>query len=260
MKVIKLEAMTARSEAKEANRGVERADNRVKVLGVGVSSTSEAQVLGKIGEFLTKNDKMRLIVTINPEFVMLAQDDPEFKKILNGADLAIADGVGLKLAGVRQVVPGRKLVEALLHKGYRVFYLGSRVAAEVAKKFGGGYDDGEKNIRAGEQESERIIAKINKYKPDILLVAYGAPWQEKWIWANRRKLKAKIGMGVGGTFDYLTGHTSVPPEWVNKMGLEWLWRLVHEPWRWRRQLALIRYLYKLAVTDANNRTACNCKL
>ena len=248
MKVIKLEAMTARSEAKEANRGVERADNRVKVLGVGVSSTSEAQVLGKIGEFLTKNDKMRLIVTINPEFVMLAQDDPEFKKILNGADLAIADGVGLKLAGVRQVVPGRKLVEALLHKGCKVFYLGSFVAAEMAKKFGGAYDDGEKNIRAGEQESERIIAKINKYKPDILLVAYGAPWQEKWIWANRRKLKAKIGMGVGGTFDYLTGHTSVPPEWVNKMGLEWLWRLVHEPWRWRRQLNLVRFAWTIMTT------------
>jgi len=248
MKVIKLEAMTARSEAKEANRGVERADNRVKVLGVGVSSTSEAQVLGKIGEFLTKNDKMRLIVTINPEFVMLAQDDPEFKKILNGADLAIADGVGLKLAGVRQVVPGRKLVEALLHKGYRVFYLGSRVAAEVAKKFGGGYDDGEKNIRAGEQESERIIAKINKYKPDILLVAYGAPWQEKWLSANSRKLKAKIGMGVGGTFDYLTGHMAIPPEWINKMGLEWLWRLVHEPWRWRRQLNLVRFAWTIMTT------------
>ena len=226
------------------NRQLKQTDDRVNVLGVGVTSASESQVLAKIDGFLAKTGKMKLIVTVNPEFVMLAQDDPEFKKILNSADLAFADGVGLKLAGVKEIVPGRKVVEAIVRR-YRVFYLGSRVASEMAKKFGGQYDEGEKSIRAGEQESERIITKINKYKPDILLVAYGAPWQEKWLWANRHKLKAKIGMGVGGTFDYLTGHVLLPPEWVNKMGLEWLWRLVHEPWRWRRQLRLLRFVLLL---------------
>ena len=224
---------------------VKQSHNKVKVLGVGVASTELVEVLTKVDEFVRKNHKLKLIVTVNPEFVMLAQEDEEFKKILNGADLAIADGVGLKLAGVRNIVPGRRIGEALLQKGYKVFYLGSRVASEMAKKYGGAYDDGEKSIRAGERESKRIVAKINKYKPDILLVAYGAPWQEKWLWANRSKIKAKVGMGVGGAFDYLTGRVKLPPEWINKIGLEWLWRLVHERWRWRRQLRLLRFVWLL---------------
>ena len=162
-------------EAKMNDTQVKQSHNKVKVLGVGVASTELVEVLTKVDEFVRKNHKLKLIVTVNPEFVMLAQEDEEFKKILNGADLAIADGVGLKLAGVRNIVPGRRIVEALLQKGYKVFYLGSRVASEMAKKYGGAYDDGEKSIRAGERESKRIVAKINKYKPDILLVAYGAP-------------------------------------------------------------------------------------
>jgi len=245
MKVIKLEAMTARSEAKGVENIVKNADDRVNVLGVGVTSTELAEVLAKIDDFLAKTGKMRLIVTVNPEFVMLAQDDSEFRKILNSADLAIADGVGLKLAGVKRVVPGRKVVEAIVRK-YRVFYLGSRVAAEMAKKFGGKYDNGHKDIRRTmnhESTNQRIINKINSYRPDILLVAYGAPWQEKWLWANRHRLKAKIGMGVGGTFDFLVGKAAVPPEWLNKIGLEWLWRLLHEPWRWRRQLRLLWFVW-----------------
>jgi len=219
----------------------ERADDKVEVLGVGVVSASTSSVLEKIDGFLAKTGKMKLIVTVNSEFVMLAQEDAEFKKILNGADLAIADGTGLKLAGVKNVVPGRVVVEALLHKGYKVFYLGSYVAFEMAKKYDGAYDNGEVDIKNPQRNNE-VVAKINKFKPDILLVAYGAPWQEKWLWANRNKLKAKVAMGVGGAFDYLVGRVKLPPEWVNKMGLEWLWRLVREPWRWRRQLNLIRYV------------------
>ena len=98
----------------------------------GVSSTSTSSVLEKLTIFVKKG-KMKLIVTVNPEFVMLAQDDSEFKKILNSADLAIADGVGLKLAGVKETAPGRVVVGQLLQKRYKVFYLGSLVAAEMAK-------------------------------------------------------------------------------------------------------------------------------
>ncbi len=228
------------------NQQVKQGDDMVNVLGVGVSSTSTSSVLEKIDDFLLKKGKMKLIVTVNPEFVMLAQDDSEFKKILNSADLAIADGVGLKLAGVKETAPGRVVVGQLLQKRYKVFYLGSLVAAEMAKKFGGQYDDGEIDIK-NPQRNYEIVAKVNKYKPDILLVAYGAPWQEKWLWTNRHRLKAKVGIGVGGAFDYLTGHAAVPSEWINKLGLEWLWRLVHEPWRWRRQLSLIRFGWKVLI-------------
>lgn len=213
-------------------------DNRINVLGVGVDSTELVEVLEKIAK-----EKL-FIVTVNPEFVMLAQDDPEFKNILNNADLAIPDGVGLKLAGVKNILPGRKLVAELLKKPYKFFFLGGKngVAQEMAQKFGGAFDSGETDIKHPTRNAE-IITKINKYKPDILLVAYGAPYQEKWLNANSQLLNARVRIGVGGAFDYLTGRSTVPPEWVNKIGLEWLWRLYHEPWRWRRQISLIRFVF-----------------
>ena len=73
------------------------------------------------------------------------------------------------------------------------------------------------------------MSKINKYQPDLLLVAYGAPWQEKWIWRHSEEIKAKVVIGVGGTFDSLAGRVKLPPKWVEKMGWEWLWRLKQEP-------------------------------
>lgn len=212
-------------------------DNRINVLGVGVDSTEFVEVLTKIDKGVL------FIVTVNPEFVMLAQDDSEFKNILNNADLAIPDGVGLKLAGVKNILPGRKLVAELLKKPYKFFFLGGKngVAQEMAEKFGGEFDSGETDIKHPTRNAE-IITKINKYKPDILLVAYGAPYQEKWLNANSQLLNARVRIGVGGAFDYLTGRSIVPPEWVSRIGLEWLWRLYHEPWRWRRQLNLVKFV------------------
>ena len=216
-------------------------DNRANVLGVRISGTNMQEALGKIA-----SEKL-FVVTVNPEFVMLAQDDLEFKNILNNADLAIADGVGLKLAGLKEIIPGRKLVEEIIKlKKYKIFYLGGQngVAAEMAKKFGGESDPGHSDIRSqilDPRENERIINKINNYKPDVLLVAYGAPYQEKWLDTNSQLLNARVRIGVGGTFDYLTGRKPLPPKWAP----EWLWRLAHEPWRWKRQINLVRFVLSL---------------
>lgn len=213
--------------------------NKANILGVDLSSTS-------MNEVLTKIEKEKLfIVTVNSEFIMLAQDDPEFKNILNNADLAIPDGVGLRFArpGL-EIIPGRKLVEEIIKlKKYKIFYLGGQngVAEAMFKKFGGEFDDGESNIRNPTRNQE-IIKKINNYKPDILLVAYGAPYQEKWIWNNKNVLKTRVCIGVGGSFDYLTGRSAMPPKIIEQMGLEWLWRLILQPWRWKRQLNLIRFI------------------
>lgn len=239
-------------EAKQFKRRKERADNKIDILGVGVSSTSLSSVLANLKSQISNPNKTRpfMVVTVNPEFVMQAQKDEEFRKILNGADLAIADGVGLRLAGIKNIVPGRQLVSRLINSNYRVFYLGGRggVAEEMVRKYGGQYDDGHLDVRSqilDLRENARIIKKINDYKPDILLVTYGAPWQEKWLNANRQLLNAKVMMGVGGAFDYLVGRAKLPPVWVEKIGLEWLWRLIYEPWRWRRQLNLVRFCGKL---------------
>lgn len=221
------------------------------IFGVNVFGSRMGEVLTIIkGKMINKaNKKPFFVVTVNPEFVVLAQKDAEFRNILNSADLAIADGVGLRLVGVKNIVPGRILVEKLL--GGRIFYLGGRngVSRMMAEKYGGEYDSGAVDIKSQISNpkkqtmiNDQIIKKINNYKPDLLLVAYGAPWQEKWIYRHLDKIEAKVVMGVGGTLDYLTGISKVPPNWISGAGLEWLWRLVHEPWRWRRQLTLIQFV------------------
>lgn len=229
--------------------------NQANILGVKVDSSRMDGVIMEINSKIQDTRHKGLInrpffvVTVNPEFVMAARKDLEFKEILNSADLSIADGGGLRLVNPElDVIPGRKVVEQLLGS-CKTFYLGGRdgVAREMAEKFGGEWDEGEKSIRVGELESLRILSKINKYKPDLLLVAYGAPWQEKWIYHNLDKLQAKVVMGVGGTFDYLTGRSKLPPKWMEKLGMEWLWRLIREPSRWRRQVKLVEYLW-LVVT------------
>ena len=244
------------SEAASGKAINERTGDKVYILGVGISGASLRSVLEKIVQICkSRLKKPFFIVTVNPEFVMLAQQDNEFKNILNSANLAIADGAGLKWAHPSlSIVPGRRLVQRILEQDYRIFFLGGRdeVAKKMAQQFGGGFSAGHRDIKQFKpieskrnEEDEQIMTEINSFKPDILLVAYGAPWQEKWIWAHRNQLQVKVAMGVGGAFDYLTGRAKLPPEWTSNLGLEWVWRLVHEPWRWRRQLNLIKFAGKV---------------
>lgn len=224
----------------------------VDILGVRVVSTRMNEVIETIETEIKNMPKKRpfFIVTVNPEFVVRAQKDRRFKKILNEADLAIPDGWGLVWASggkIAESVPGRKVVLRLLElRKYKVFYLGGwgGEARELAERYGGKWDAGHADVRLQLSDTKvntKLVAKINRYRPDILLVAYGAPWQEEWIAANLDTIKAKVVMGVGGTFDYLTGRAKLPPVWMERWHLEWLWRLVQEPWRWRRQLALVRF-------------------
>lgn len=222
----------------------------IDVLGVKICSTTMSEVLEKLKFQIKSGEANRktayFVATVNPEFVLQAQNDREFMKILNAVDLAIPDGHGLRLAyPFPEIIPGRILVEKLLHKDYRVFFLGGRdgVAKELASKYGFEGDEGEKDIRNGETDSVRILSSIKKAHPDVLLVAYGAPWQEKWIAKHLKDIEAKVVIGVGGAFDYLAGRASVPPVWVADAGFEWLWRLVHEPWRIKRQLVGARFFW-----------------
>ena len=95
-------------------------------------------------------------------------------------------------------------------------------------------------------EEDDIIRTIRAVSPDLLLVAYGVPAEEKWIARNRQRLGVPVMMGVGGAFDFAAGVTKRAPGWIRRLGLEWLYRLVREPWRWRRQLALPRFLSLVA--------------
>ncbi len=236
------------TEAKRKTGRNDYGDKWVNILGVRIVSTSLEAVLEKIAQVCKSSFKKPFFVTtINPEIVMLAHDDLGYKQILNSSNLPLADGVGLKFAKVNlQIVPGRRLVQVLIDKNYKSFFLGGKddIASQMADKFGGLSDPGEVDIKHPVR-NDQIVAKINKYGPDILLVAYGAPYQEIWISQNLNSLKAKVVIGVGGAFDYLTGKAKVPPEWLNSLGLEWAWRLAHEPWRVKRQISLARFVVKV---------------
>ena len=203
------------------------------ILGVRVDQTSTSSALKKVASWVKEREK-RYIVTPNPEMIVAAQKDEEFRRILNRADLAIPDGVGLRLADRRlQRVAGADLMLALIKQGYKTLLVGGRpgVAQRAAERLG----------VLG--MTEPSVAAINKIKPDLLFVALGHGKQEKWIAKNLPKLKVKVAMGVGGALDYIAKPWLRAPRLLQALGLEWLWRLALQPWRGRRQLSLVKFLW-----------------
>jgi len=191
--------------------------------------------LQKIQGFLN-DGKQHYIVTVNAEFIVRAQKDAEFREILNRADLAIPDGIGIiwasKIFGepLKERVAGIDLVRnlKLKVKNCRTFLLGGRngVAKKVATEWPAvvGFLE--------ETDSTELFARIRQCQPDILLVALGAPKQEKWIAENLNKVPSvKVAIGVGGAFDFLSKKIKRAPVFMQKIGLEWLWRLAQEPSR-----------------------------
>lgn len=226
---------------------------KVDILGVKVDDLKMAEALAMVEKWIWNPGK-HYIVTPNPEFIVAAQKDPLFKKILNGADLSIPDGVGLKLSGkVKNTFPGTDFMEELVklsaEKGFTVGFLGSRegVAKKAAecllKKYPGFKVSFAES--GGEVDSNGQLKEQDLRLPatDLLFVAFGHIKQEKWIASNLDKIPVHVAMGIGGAFDYLSGSVPRAPIWMRKLGLEWLFRLMIQPWRIKRQLALIEYLW-----------------
>jgi N-acetylglucosaminyldiphosphoundecaprenol N-acetyl-beta-D-mannosaminyltransferase len=208
---------------------------------------------------------LRQIATVNPEFVMAAQHDAEFLAVLREADLCLADGIGLLYAAkwlgeeLPERVPGSELVyrlaESAAQRQWRLFLLGAApgVAEEAAAIFKSKYPAlviaGTHAGSPAAAENEEIVAQINESRADLLFVAYGAPNQDKWIARNRGSFTTiGVAIGVGGSLDFVTGRSIRAPRWVQDLGLEWLHRLIKEPWRWRRMLALPRFAVKVLLT------------
>jgi N-acetylglucosaminyldiphosphoundecaprenol N-acetyl-beta-D-mannosaminyltransferase len=187
------------------------------------------------------------VCTANPEFVMAAQGDREFFDLLNRADLVIPDGVGLQWAArwLGQSLPERvagsdliyALAELAARRGWSIFFLGAaegvaQRAAEILQARGPGLKIAGAFAGSPRAEAESaIVARIRASQADILLVAYGAPAQDKWIARNRERLGVPVSMGVGGAFDFVAGAAQRAPRWVQRLGLEWLHRLYRQPWR-----------------------------
>lgn len=227
-----------------------------KVLGIKIDDITMDEALDKVAGWLSGNGK-HYIVTPNPEIVVMAHKDKELKKVINNADLAIPDGTGLKLSGdIVCSTPGIDLMETLIKyaaaKGFTVGLLGGRdnVAEKCAERLLEKYP--KLKIRFAESGGEinrdgKMIGPTSYILPttNLLFVAFGPPKQEKWIAKNLQKLNVKVAMGVGGAFDFLSGKIPRAPLLIRRIGLEWLLRLVIQPWRVKRQLSLLKYLVLL---------------
>lgn len=219
----------------------------VNILGINVDSSSTSSLLTSVGEKISHNVKF-YIVTPNPELILSATKNPALKRAMNSADFAIPDGVGLKLADSSlKIIKGRELFLDLIKlakkKRWRVFLLGGLgdEAELAARKLKAKYIKGPKLDTDAEPASEvdrkieiDSIDQINKFRPQLLFVAFGNPKQEIWLYKNLAKLRVGGAMAVGGTFRYIAGMSKLPPKWMEKIGLEWLWRLLTEPFRVKR--------------------------
>lgn len=229
----------------------------IHILGIRVDNVTCDEALARMEEFIA-DGRPHQVVTVNPEFIMTAQEDPCFAHILSQADLNLPDGQGLiwaaRLLGasLRERVTGvdtvLRLAELSAEKGYRLYLLGAAegVAAAAARQLQVRFPGLEiAGTHAGSplpEEDERVVNWIKRTNAQLLFVAFGAPHQEEWIARNLAHLGVPVAMGVGGAFDFVSGEAKRAPHWVQRMGLEWLHRLIYQPWRWRRMLALPRFV------------------
>lgn len=224
------------------------------IAGVKIDNLSMEEAVEAFAGFLN-DGKQRHIVTVNSEFVVLAHKDERFRKILNNADLAVADGFGIVIASVlfgkkiKERVSGTDLMEKILYRGRgKVFLLGGKngVAQKISEKFS--------NIVGYSEDPKEAVEKINRVGPNILFVALGAPKQEEWIAENFKKIPSvKVAMGVGGAFDFISGNVIRAPEFLRKVGLEWLWRFFLQPWRLKRIYRAIVEFPLLVLSKLNSK-------
>jgi N-acetylglucosaminyldiphosphoundecaprenol N-acetyl-beta-D-mannosaminyltransferase len=232
----------------------------INILGIPVHDVTMVETLDAIGKFVEARTPHQ-ICTVNPEFIMAAQADLEFKRILNHAALNLPDGIGVVWAAkrnghsLRERVSGSDLIYQLADRAaktsWRMFLLGAAegVADQATLKLRSIYPGVDiVGTWAGSprpEDDDEAVRRIRAAESDIVLVAYGAPKQDKWIDRNLARTGASVAIGIGGSFDFVIGTQRRAPQWVRRLNLEWLYRLVREPWRWRRQLALPRFVWKV---------------
>jgi N-acetylglucosaminyldiphosphoundecaprenol N-acetyl-beta-D-mannosaminyltransferase len=230
----------------------------VPVLGINVHCVVERDVVDFVRERIRALEPTQ-IVTVNAEFVMIARKDSRFRSVLAGAQLATPDGAGVvwaarrKGATISRRVGGSDLIWSLSKQaaaeGQRVFMLGATegVAASAARsleaEIPGLIMAGTHSGSPSPAEEDSIVDLVRRSGAHILFVAFGAPQQDLWIARNLTRSGAVIGMGVGGSLDYLAGTARRAPVWMQERGLDWLWRLIQQPWRWRRMLALPQFAW-----------------
>ena len=232
----------------------------VKILEVKVDNITMDRAVDRVRGFLAEAGN-HIICTPNAEIMMISHKDAELRGILNNANMVVADGAGVVLASkilgnpLKGRIAGYDLVQRILNTKWdrkiRIFLLGGAplVAQKAIKNHENldgvefvGYNDG----YFKDNQEDEIIDRINGLNVDILLVGLGAPKQEKWIYKNKDRLKVKVSMGVGGSFDVMGGEVQRAPKFFQEHGLEWLYRLYKQPQRFTRMLKLPRFVSLVA--------------
>lgn len=244
-------------------------EQQVDMFGVPLARIDMEQALSRVDQFIQERAP-HMIVTSDSTGIVRAHDDPEFRAVLQAADMVTADGRGVvwmaRVLGLpmRERVSGVDMMERLCaraaERGYSVYLLGARpgVAEEAARvlqrRYPGLRVAGTHHGYFTPDEEPAIVQQIAEARPDILFVALGAPAQEKWISRHREQLGVPVAMGVGGSFDVISGRLKRAPLWMQKAGLEWLWRALLEPRRLPRLWALPRLLWMTLREALRRRT------
>lgn len=211
----------------------------MNILGVRIDNLNKKEILEKVGFFLSE-EKFHQIATVNPEFILKAQKDDELKDILNGCDLNVADGVGIWYAFIRNFgflkkrMAGVDLLEEILD-------IANQNELNVYLAING-------NGLSKFTEIKRILEKkypkvsfsgknfydlncpyqVRNTLCNILISNFGCPWQEKFL-NGQKNAKIRLAMGVGGSFDFMTGKVKRAPKYMRILGLEWIWRMIFHP-------------------------------
>jgi N-acetylglucosaminyldiphosphoundecaprenol N-acetyl-beta-D-mannosaminyltransferase len=254
---VKKAKKSAKKPYKSQVEQVKKTDKSIEIMGVTIFGTHKSEVLRKI--WLQRKELLH-VATVNPEYIMEARVNPSFRQVLKKC-LTVADGHGVVWAswilgkGHFDRMSGIAIAEQILQHasqtGEKVFLLGGSdgVAEQAALRMSKKYTDlqifsyvGAKTVKAEQNEEASVtIAKINAVSPDYLLVAYGSPYQDLWIEENRPYLRVRVAMGVGGTFDEWTGVVKSCPRWIDQLGMKWVWRVFHEPWRIKRVMRVLHF-------------------
>ena len=229
---------------------------RINIMGVDFDSLTLSEAVDR-AEALISERRAAYVVTPNPEIVMTCWENPDAMEAVLNADLVLPDGVGVaygaKILGtpLKGKLPGidfaAELMRRMASRGGRVYLLGAKPGvAEMAglrmqEQFPGlivcGTHDGYF------QEDAPIIEEINALQPDLLLVCLGAPKQELWMRRNRPVMKVGLMAGLGGSLDVFAGTVKRAPALFQRLGLEWFYRLIKEPWRFKRMMKLPKFLF-----------------
>ena len=237
--------------------------SKLSILGIPVNLVTLAEAV-ELSLKAIKERKHFRIMTANAEMIMQAQDHSELRSALQNSELVVADGAGVVWASkefgtpLKERVAGVDLAYLLLEKAtaekIKVFFLGaSPHIAEIAAsnmriKFPGLQIAGVQDGFFQESEDNDIIALINQSGAEILFVALGSPKQELWLEKHKEILKPYLRMGVGGTFDVMADQVKRAPKWMQENSLEWLYRAIGQPSRWKRLMALPKFV--LAIKKA----------